>query len=136
MVIHWRLTYQSITQSIGAENTCTLDTKNSAQVDIPSKYIEGQEVWLKLDSNTKWVPGKITQVLPYQSYIVQLSDGCIFHQNKHHLTRRLSFIKPRATSEAGETSHSYNIRPRKAVKHVQWLDYPAEAKQGETNFDS
>ena len=109
--------------------------KNGAQIDILSKYTEGQEVWLKLDSNTKWVPGKITQVLPYQSYIVQLSDGCIFCQNEHHLTRRLSCIKPRATSEAGETSHSYNLRPRKAAKHVHWLDCPAEVKQGESNFD-
>ena len=67
--------------------------------------------------------------------MVQLSDGCIFHQNEHRLTRRLSCIKPRATSDASETSHSYNLRPRKVVKHVQWLDYLAEVKQGETDFD-
>ena len=37
--------------------------------------------------------------------------------------------------EAGEPSHTYNLRPRKAVKHVQWPDYPAEAKEGTTDFD-
>ena len=76
------------------ENTCTLGTKDSAtfaQNDVPSKYIEGQDVWLKLDSSTKWMPGKVIQILPYQSYMVKLSDGRIFRQNEHHLTRRLSF---------------------------------------------
>ena len=73
--------------------------------------------------------GQITQVLANQSYMVQLLDGHIFHQNENHLTRRLSCIKPRATSEASESSHSYNLRPRKVVKHVQWPDYPIEVKQ-------
>ena len=112
--------YQSCTNLI--ENTCTLGAQGSAifaQNDVPSKYAEGQDVWLKLDSSTKWMPGKVIQILPYQSYMVKLSDGHIFHRNEHHLTRRLSCIKPRATSEAGDTSHatkSYNLRPRKNIK--------------------
>ena len=81
------------------------------------------------------MPGKITQILPYQSHMVQLLDGHIFCQNEHHLTRRLSSIKPRATSQASETSHAYNLQSRKAVKHVQWPDYPADANQGDTDFD-
>ena len=71
-----------------------------------------------------------SQILPNQSYVINLSDGHTFHQNEHHITRRLSCIKPRATSEANETSYSYNLRPRKVVKHVHWLDYPTEVKQG------
>ena len=54
--------------------------------------------------------------------------------NEHHITRRLSCIKPRATSEANENSHSYNLRPRKTVKHVHWLDCPAEVNQGKLNY--
>ena len=99
--------------------------------DILSKYQLNQDVWVKVDPHTKWMAGKISQNLPNRSYVVNLSDGCTFHQNEHHITRRLSYLKPRATSEADETSHSYNLRPRKVVKHVHWLDYPAEAKQGE-----
>ena len=121
-----------------SSSTCTLDAKNSAencQSNPPSKFGELEKVWVKLDNNTKWIESQITQVLANQSYMVQLLDGCIFHRNEHHLTRRLSCLKPRATSEAGETSHSYNLWPKKAVKHVQWPDYPAEVKQGETYFD-
>ena len=78
---------------------------------------------------------QITQVLANQSYMVQLLDGHIFHQNEHHLTRRLHCIKLRTTSEASKTCYSYNLRQRKAVKHVQWPDYPAEAKRGDTDFN-
>ena len=117
-----------------SSSTCTLGAGNGAnsdKSDPPSKFGELEKVWIKLDNNTKWTDGEITQVLPNQSYMVELMDGCIFCQNEHHLTRRLGCIKPRATSEASEISHSYNLRPRKAVKHVQWPDYPVEAKQGE-----
>ena len=121
-----------------SSSTCTLDTENGAdskncQLDPPSKFGELEKVWVKLDNNTKWIEGQITQVLPNQSYMAKLLDGHIFHQNEHHLTRRLSCLKPRATSEASETFHSYNLWPRKAVKHVQWPDIPAEARQG-TDF--
>ena len=42
-------------------DTCT---DNGANSEVPSKYSEGQSVWVKLDPNTKWMPGKIVQVLP------------------------------------------------------------------------
>ena len=74
--------YQSCTNLI--ENTCTLGTEDSAifaQNDVPSKYSEGQDVWLKLDPSTKWMPGKVIQILPFQSYMVKLSDGQIFRRN-------------------------------------------------------
>ena len=29
---------------------------------VPSKYSVGDEVWIKLDANTKWMPSKIEQV--------------------------------------------------------------------------
>ena len=117
--------------SLSAKHTCTLEAEKGAQIetgDVPSKYQLDQDVWVKVDPHTKWMAGKISQILPNQSYVVNLSDGRTFHQNEHHITRRLSCLKPRTTSEADETSCSYNLRPRKVVKHVHWLDYPAEAK--------
>ena len=86
-------------------STCTLGTKKSANFDKsdpPSKFGELEKVWVKLDNNTKWTDGEIIHVLPNQSYMVKLMDDHIFHRNEHHLTRRLSCIKPRATSEASE----------------------------------
>ena len=53
--------------------------------EVTSKYSIDQDVWIKLDPNAKWVPGKIEQVLPNQSYEVVLRDGCIFRCNKHHI---------------------------------------------------
>ena len=123
--------YQSI------ENTSTLDAKNGAQIeigDVLSKYKVDQDVWVKSDPHTKWMAGKISQILSNQSYVVELTDGHTFCQNEHHITRRLSCLKPRATSEANKTFHSYNLRPRKAVKHVHWLDYPTEVTQGENRL--
>ena len=108
-------------QLLSAENTCTLGTEDSAKLemaDVLSKYQLDQDVWVKVDLHTKWMAGKISQILPNHSYVVSLSDGCTFHCNEHHITRRLICIKPRATSEANENSHSYNLRPRKTVKHV------------------
>ena len=54
--------------------------------ELPSKYTIDQDVWIKLDPNAKWVPGKIEQVLPNQSYEVVLRDGHIFRHNEHHIT--------------------------------------------------
>ena len=53
--------------------------------DLPSKYHEDQPVWVKLDPNSKWLPGRIQQILPNQSYNVCLADGCIFRCNEHHV---------------------------------------------------
>ena len=125
-------------QSISAENTCTLDAENSAQIeigDIPSKYYVDQDVWVKVDPHTKWMAGKISQILPNQSYVVELTDGHVFHRNQHHITKWQSCLKPSINSEVTSESHSYNLRPRKSVKHVQWPNYPTEVKQGEANFD-
>ena len=60
---------------------CTLDTKNNAKIEIgdsPSKFQIEQDVWVKVDPNTKWMAGKISQILPNQSYKVELSDGHVF----------------------------------------------------------
>ena len=118
--------------------TCTLDTENSANSkigDIPSKYQVDQDVWVKIDPNVKWMPGKISQILPYQSYEVKLSDGRIFQRNEHYITRRLSCLKPRATGEAVQTSNSYNLRSRRISKSVKWLDLPTEGTQGTMDFE-
>ena len=122
---------------LSAEHTCTLGAKDCAKLemgDVPSMYQLDQDIWDKVDPHTKWMAGNISQILPNQSYVVSLSDGHTFCCNEHHITRRLSCIKPRATSEADENSHSYNLRPRKTVKHVHWLDCPAEVNQGELNY--
>ena len=59
-----------------------------ASRELPSKYGKDQSVWIKLDPNTKWVPGNIIQILPNQSYEVTLMDGRIFRRNEHHITLR------------------------------------------------
>ena len=58
----------------------------NAASEMPSKYSVDQDVWIKLDPNAKWVPGKIKQVLPNQSYEVTITDGHIFRRNEHHIT--------------------------------------------------
>ena len=58
----------------------------TANPEVQSKYDKDQDVWIKLDPSTKWVPGKISQVLPNQSYEVTLTDGCIFRCNEYHIT--------------------------------------------------
>ena len=68
------------------QNTCNFD--DGATSEVPSKYDEGQDVWVKLDNNTKWMPGRILDVLPNQSYKIKLIDGHIFRRNEHHITIR------------------------------------------------
>ena len=70
-----------IYRSLSAKNTCTLDAKKGAQVetgDVLSKYQLDQDVWVKVDPHTKWMAGKISQILPNQSYVVNLSEGHTF----------------------------------------------------------
>ena len=57
-----------------------------SEVEVPLKYNIGEEIWVKLDSNSKWMPDKIEQVLPNQSYSIKMVDGHIFRRNKHHIT--------------------------------------------------
>ena len=38
--------------------------EEGATPEVPPKYDEGQDVWVKLDNNSKWMPGKILDVLP------------------------------------------------------------------------
>lgn len=65
-------------------NICTENTEQSAP-EVLSKYHDNKLVWVKLDPHTKWMPGKIEQVSPNQSYIVILSDGPTFKRNEHHI---------------------------------------------------
>ena len=61
-----------------SQNTCTLDAKKGAQIeirDVPSKFQVNQDVWVKVDPHTKWMAGKISQILPNQGYVVELRDG-------------------------------------------------------------
>ena len=109
--------------------TCTLDAKNSAKIEIgdsPSKFQVDQDVWVKVDPNTKWMAGKITQILPNQGYMTELSDGHVFQRNQHHITKWQSCLKPSMNSETTPESHSYNLRSRKNNKSVKWPDIPVE----------
>ena len=54
-----------IYQSLSAENTCTLGTKDSAKFetgDVPSKYQLDQDIWVKVHPHTKWMAGNISQI--------------------------------------------------------------------------
>ena len=64
------------------------DDDATSEAEVPSKYHIGEEIWVKLDSNSKWMPGKIEQVLPNQSYTNKMVDGQIFRRNEHHITVR------------------------------------------------
>ena len=80
-----------------SQNTCALDAKNSAGSDINNvlpKFQVNQDVWVKVDPHTKWMAGKITQILSNQSYMTKLLDGCVFHRNQHHIMKRQSCLKP------------------------------------------
>ena len=70
------------------QNTGNFNDGATSEVPVPSKYDEGQDVWVKLDNNTKWVPGKMLDVLHNQSYRIKLVDGRIFRRNEHHVTIR------------------------------------------------
>ena len=108
------------TANFTSKSTCTLATKTEGAEsanDILSRFSVGQNIWVKLDTNTKrWKPGKIVEILPNRSYTVVLTDGQIFRRNEHHLTRRLGCIRHKTTSEADNTPHSYNLCPRKLKK--------------------
>ena len=102
----------------GFQLQTTDEDENGGIPDLPSKYHENQPVWVKLDLNSKWLPGKIQQILPNQSYDICLADGCIFRRNEHHVTsRQLSQSNQvMAKAEADPTKcdqHSHNLRKRK-----------------------
>ena len=92
-----------------------LDDDVTSEVEVPSKYNIGEEIWVKLDSNSKWMPGKIEQVLPNQSYTIKMVDGRIFRRNEHHITVRRQGAKwPKTSTPVLQQQQcSYNLRPRK-----------------------
>ena len=84
--------------------------------EVDSKYSKDQSVWIKLDPSTKWVPGKISQVLPNQSYEVTLTDGHIFRHNEHHITVKQQGTKWPRVPQPTQVHCSYNLRPRNCQK--------------------
>ena len=40
----------------------------------------GLNDWVKIDPHTKWMAGKISQILPNQSYVVELMGGHTFRR--------------------------------------------------------
>ena len=127
-----------IYHSINANSTCTLDAKKGAQIeirDVPSKFQVNQDVWVKVDPHTKWMAGKISQILPNQSYVVELTDGHIFHAEMNTtLQKGKVALSPVQISQADPDSHSYNLRPRKNSKCVKWPNLPVEGSQ-EMDFE-
>ena len=114
-------------------DTCTLDIETEGAEsanDILSKYQVDQDVWVKIDPHTKWMAGKISQILLNQSYVVELTDGRTFHRNEHHITKRQGCLKSSTDFQADPDSHSYNLRSRKNCKLVKWPDLPIEGSQG------
>ena len=89
---------------------------------------------MKVDPNTKWMAGKITQILPNQSYMKELSDGHVFQRNQHHITKWQSCLKSSMNSEAAPEPHSYNLRSRKNNKSAKWADIPAKGTKGTVDF--
>ena len=88
------------------------DATSTSEAEISSKYNVGEEIWVKLDSNSKWMPGKIEQVLLHQSYNIKMVDGRIFRRNEHHITVRRQGAKwPKPVLQ--QEQRSYNLRPRK-----------------------
>ena len=93
--------------------------ENGGIPDVPSKYLESQLEWVKLDPHNKWMQGKIQQVLPNQSYNVCLTDGHIFRRNEHYITSRWP-SQPETNKVVAKTDqtkcgqHSYNLRQRKS----------------------
>ena len=75
----WLKAHLPIFQCHKLLNTCN-DNDKCANPEVPSKYGKGQSDLVKLDPNTKWMPGKIEQVLPNQSYVVTMSDGHTFQR--------------------------------------------------------
>ena len=53
---------------------------------MTSKFRNHNPVWCKANPNTKWKPGKIIDVLPNQSYFIELEDYRQFRRNEHHIT--------------------------------------------------
>ena len=49
-----------------------------------SKLRNHNAIWCKVNSNTKWRPEHIIDVLPNQSYLIELEDRRWFRRNEHH----------------------------------------------------
>ena len=108
---------------------------------MTSKYKNHDLVWSKVDPNTKWKPGKITNVLPNQSYIVHLEDGCELRRNEHHITGQHSnsanlpdYVK--TSPEVKETHSSYNLRHWVKQRVIKWPQFQANFKESEFSIDN
>ena len=51
-----------------------------------SKFRNHNAIWHKVDTNTKWKPEHIVDILHNQSYLIELDDGRQFRRNEHHIT--------------------------------------------------
>ena len=72
--------------------------------------------------------------------LFNLSDGCEFRRNKHHITLQQpgakSSVMPQSPHLPHEQSQSYNLRPRKHLQSVKWPHFPTTSVQGEFNLPS
>ena len=108
---------------------------------MTSKFRNHDAIWCKVDPNTKWRPAHIIDILPYQSYLIELEDGRQFRRNEHYITgqhpQSHNGAKPPDDSEtSAEQSYSlYNLRPQ-AKQSVKWPNYPVNFEESEFNIDN
>ena len=94
------------------------DHNRDEQPMMTSKFRNHDAIWCKVNPNIKWRPGHIIDVLPNQSYLIELEDGRQFRKNEHHITGhhlhpRNGAKPPDDIKMSPEQSYnSYNLRPR------------------------
>ena len=57
----------------GYQLQSTDEEENGGIPEVASKYHENQPVWIKLDPNSKWLPGKIQQILQIKA----ITSACL-----------------------------------------------------------
>ena len=76
--VNWK---QMCLYSQSAQQTSISDHDRDEPM-MTSKFRNHDAIWCKVDPNTKWKPGHIIDVLPNQSYLIDLDDGSQFRRNE------------------------------------------------------
>ena len=103
-----------------------------------SKFINHYAIWCKVDPNTKCKPGHIVNVLPNQSYLIELDDGRQFRRNEHHITGRHpcngTKLPDDIKTSSDQSASLYNLRPR-IKQNVKWPSYPVNVEQSKFSIN-
>ena len=79
-------------------------------------------------------PGHIVNVLPNQSYLIELDDGRQFRRNEHHITGRhlhpcnCAKLPDDIKTSSDQSENLYYLRPR-IKQNVKWPNYPENVEQ-------